>query len=326
MNRRDFLSKSCSVIGVAGAFSRLVPTALNAQSKIKPIDKPGRYEDSLIVERKPSFTWPGGKTLAVWIVPNVEIWYFNSTGGGVIGSTAGSPPDVMNYAWRDYGLRVGLWRIAEVMEAAGVRATVALNSAVCETFPKIIDEMKKLNWEFMGHGITNSESLSKLSLEDEKDVVHTVLTTIEKATGKRPRGWLGPGLAETFNTPDVLAEEGVVYVGDWNNDDQPYPLKVKKGKLISLSYCMEVNDIPLYARRGYTGEQYLRTLTDQFDTLYAESQKLPKVLGIGIHPYLTGQALHKKYFQQAIAHMQQQERVWFATGSEITDAYLRSQS
>ena len=165
MNRRAFLRKSGWMIGAAGALSSTyVPAELKAQVNIKPIDKPGRYDDSFIVERKRSFTWPAGKTLAVWIVPNVETWYFNAAGGGGIGSVAKNPPDVMNYAWRDYGMRVGLWRIAEVMEAAGIRATVALNSAVCETFPKAIEEMKKLNWEFMGHGITNSVSLSGLPL------------------------------------------------------------------------------------------------------------------------------------------------------------------
>jgi len=305
------------------------PTAQNAsrtQTPNKTVRRPNRYEDSLIFERKP-FTWPGGKTLAVWIIPNVEAWSFDSAVGVTTSPNPGNAvPDVINYAWREYGMRVGLWRIADVLDSAGVRATVALNSSVCEVFPKAVEEMKKRHWEFMGHGITNSQLLSSTSsLEEERGVIQTALGTIEHAAGERPKGWLGPGLAETFNTPDILAEEGVRYVGDWNNDDQPYPMKVKKGKLLSVPYCMELNDIGLFARHGYTGEEYLRAVTDQFETLYSESQKLPRVMGIPLHPFLTGQPLHIKYFQQALAQMKKQDRVWFATGNEIAEAYERMQ-
>lgn len=304
--------------------SSIAESASGAQATIKTVRRPGRYDDSLIFERKP-FTWPGGKTLAVWIIPNVEAWSFDSAEGVTTSPNPGNKvPDVINYAWREYGMRVGLWRIADVLDSAGVRATVALNSAVCEVFPKAVEEMKKRHWEFMGHGITNSQVLSSISNpEEERSVIQTALRTIEQAAGERPKGWLGPGLAETFNTLDILAEEGVRYVGDWNNDDQPYAMKVKKGKLLSVPYCMELNDIPLFARHGYTGGQYFQAVTDQFETLYSESQKLARVMGIPLHPFLTGQPLHIKYFQQAIAHIQKQERVWFATGNEIAEAYER---
>jgi allantoinase len=292
-----------------------------AQTPIKNVRRPERYDDSLIFERKP-FTWPGGKTLAVWIIPNVEAWSYDSAVGVTTSPNPGEVvPDVINYAWREYGMRVGLWRIADVLDSAGLRATVALNSSVCEVFPKAIEEMKKRHWEFMGHGITNSQLLSSLSSDDERNVIHAALSTIERAVGERPKGWLGPGLAETFNTLDVLAEEGVRYVGDWNNDDQPYAMKVKKGKLFSVPYCMELNDISLFARHGYTGDEYFKAVTDQFETLYAESHKLARVMGIPLHPFITGQPLHIKYFQQAIAHIQKQDRVWFATGNEIAEAY-----
>jgi allantoinase len=156
-----------------------------------------------------------GKTLAVWIIPNVEAWSFDSAVGVTTSpNPAGAVPDVINYAWREYGMRVGLWRIADVLDSVGVRATVALNSSVCEVFPKAVEEMKKRHWEFMGHGITNSQLLSSTSsLDDERNVIQTALGTIEHAVGERPKGWLGPGLAETFNTLDILAEEGVRYRG-----------------------------------------------------------------------------------------------------------------
>src|SRR5207248_8578822 len=127
---------------------------------------------------------------------------------------------------------------------------------VCETYAKAIAEMKNRGWEFMGHGTTNSENLAGLPLEKEKEVIRHVLHTIEQATGRKPRGWLGTGLTETFNTLDILAEEGVTYCGDWNADDQPYAMKVKSGKMFGIPYCMEINDLGLYISKGYTGEQY----------------------------------------------------------------------
>ena len=321
--RREFFSKAFWVIATAGLIPELSRQNLFAQAPAKTVRRPERYDDSFIFARR-SFTWPGEKTLAVWVIPNVEVWSYDSPAGQTISpNTANVVPDVINYAWREYGMRVGLWRIADVLDSAGIRATVALNSAVCEVFPRAVEEMEKRHWEFMGHGITNSQKLApEFSEEQERDLIRTVLRTIEQTTGKRPKGWLGPGLAETLNTLDILAEEGILYVGDWNNDDQPYPMKVRNGRLFSVPYCMEINDIPLFARHGYTGEQYLRAVMDQLEILYSESQKIPRVMGIPLHPFLTGQPLRIKYLKQAIAQMQEQERVWFATGSEIAEAFM----
>ncbi|HSE91304.1 MAG TPA: polysaccharide deacetylase family protein [Candidatus Binatia bacterium] len=325
IKRRDFLKQGLLLAGTASVLaSGLAPKAAFAQTQGKSVRRADRYEDSFIFERKP-FKWPGNKTLAVWIAPNVEVWHYDSPAG-----QAPSPnvrnivPDVINYAWREYGMRVGLWRIADTLDAAGVKATVALNSAVAEAHPKALEEMKRRGWEFMGHGITNSENLAGLNLEKERELIQTVLKTIEQATGQRPRGWLGSGLAETYNTLDILAEEGVIYCGDWNNDDQPYPMKVKKGRMFSIPYCMEINDIPLFIRKGYTGEQYFRSVVDQFDTLYTDSAKQPRVMGIPLHPMIVGQPLRIKYLQRALAHIKKHERVWFATGGEIIDAYQRA--
>jgi peptidoglycan/xylan/chitin deacetylase (PgdA/CDA1 family) len=327
IKRRDFLKQGLLLAGTAGVFAAgLAPKTAFAQTQGKSVRRAERYEDSFIFERKP-FKWPGNKTLAVWIVPNVEVWHYDSPAGtGVSPNVRNIVPDVINYAWREYGMRVGLWRIADSLDAAGVKATVALNSAVAEAHPKALQEMKKRGWEFMGHGITNSENLAGLNLEKERELIQTVLKTIEQATGQRPRGWLGSGLAETYNTLDILAEEGVIYCGDWNNDDQPYPMKVKQGRMFSIPYCMEINDIPLFIRKGYTGEQYFRSVVDQFDTLYADSAKQPRVMGIPLHPMIVGQPLRIKYLQRALAHMKKHERVWFATGSEIIDAYQRANS
>src|SRR5216684_3465022 len=179
-------------------------------------------------------------------------------------------------------------------------------------------------WQYdsaFGVGITNSITLAGLPPEQERDTIRGILKTIEQATGKRPRGWLGAGLIETYNTLDILAEEGVSYCGDWNNDDQPYAMKVKSGKMFSIPYCTEINDIPLYIRKGYTGEQYLRSVIDQFDALHADSGKQPRVMGVPLHPMISGQPLRIKYLERAIAHMKERQGVWFATGGEIIDAY-----
>jgi len=308
--------------GAAGlAASELTAGSASAQTAPRPIRRSERYDDSFIFERKP-FKWPGGNTIAVWFAPNVEVWHFDSAAGvGITPNPTNYVPDVFNYAWREYGMRVGLWRIADAFDEAGVKATVALNSQVCDVFPRAIEEMKRRGWEFMGHGTTNSTNLASLNENIERDTIRNILKTIEQATGKRPRGWLGSGLIETYNTLDILAEEGVIYCGDWNNDDQPIPMKVKSGRMFGVPYCNEINDISVYLRKGYTGEQYLRSVIDQFDTLYADSRKQPRVIGIPLHPMISGQPLRIKYLERAIAYMKEHQGVWFATGSEIVDAY-----
>jgi len=302
----------CAAASVAAASG----TNVWAQAVAGGLRRPDRYEDTMIFNRK-RFSWPGGKNLALWIIPNVEVFLFNASGG------AGAS-DVVGYSWREYGTRVGLWRIADVMDKAGLKATVALNAGVCEVFPKAIEEMKKRGWEMMGHNLTNSRSLRGLSPDEENRVIHATLEVIERTTGTKVRGWLGTGLGETYITLDILAEAGVKYTGDWNNDDLPYRMKVKTGEMYTLPYGNAINDITFFGA-GHTGEEYYQILVDQFDTLYADSQKLPRVMGIPLHPFHTGQPLHIKGFEKAIQYMKQRERVWFATGSQIIEAYQKAQ-
>ncbi len=298
---------------------------LQSQNPTSGVPPSGRYDDTIIIERKP-FSWPGGKTLAVWIAPNVEVWAFDSSADAARNPNGAAFPDTLNYGTREYGIRVGLWRIAEVLDEARLRATVALNSAVCDIYPRAVEEMKKRDWEFMAHGITITRGLTNLPIEQERDVIRTSIQTIEKATGKKVRGWVGPGQTGTANTPDLLAEAGLLYTCDWNNDDQPYRMKVKTGELYSLPYHLAINDTDHYLRLALTGPQYQESLFAQFDMLERESQRQPRVLGIPIHPFLTGVPAHIKYFKQAIQHMKQSNRVWFATGTEIIEAYRRAQS
>jgi allantoinase len=319
-HRRQFIAKSLAGAAALAAYLSGGATG-RAQVPPRPIRRSDRYDDTFITERKP-FRWPGDNTLAVWFVPNVEVWHYDSASGvGITPNPTNHVPDVFNYAWREYGMRVGLWRLADVFDMAGVKATVALNSQTCEVYPRAVEEMKKRGWEFMGHGTTNSTTLAGLDPDAEQETVRNILSTIEQAIGKKPRGWLGSGLVETYDTLDILAAEGVIYCGDWNNDDQPYPMKVKSGKMFAIPYCNEINDISLYIRKGYTGEQYFRSVVDQFDALYADSRTQPRVMGVPLHPMISGQPLRIRYLERAIAHMKEHPRVWFATGNEIIEAY-----
>ena len=317
INRRDFLTKSIRVCATTGAMTVAGGTLLG-QTAQHLVRRPERFdENSVIMDKKP-FTWPGGKTLAVWIIPNVEVFIFNPGP-----ATQPGDQDLVGYTWREYGMRVGLWRIADVMEQAGIRATVALNAGVCDVFPKAIQQMDKLGWEMMGHNITNSRSLRNIPLDQEEKIIHDTLKIIEQSTGKKVRGWLGTGLGENFTTLDILAEAGVTYTGDWNNDDVPYSMKVKSGEMYAINYGNAINDISFYGK-GHTGEEYYQMAVNQFDALYEDSQKIPRVMGMPLHPFHTGLPLRIKYFQKAIQHMKQHDKVWFATGSEILEAYKKA--
>ena len=320
VDRRDFLRKSFQLCATAGALATSVTSGgkMWAQTPTSSLRRPDRYDEGLLILDRKRFAWPGGKTLAVWLIPNVEVFIFNAESGG---SATGADMDVLAYSWREYGMRVGLWRLADAMDQVGARGTVALNAGVCEVFPKAIDEMKKRGWEMMGHGVTNSRNLGGLNLEQELTLIHTSLQIIERATGTPVRGWLGSGLRESFTTLDILAEAGVRYTGDWNNDDLPYRMKVKTGEMYALPYGNQINDTSFVSR--HSGEEYYQLVVDQFDTLYAESQKLPRVMGIPLHPYQTGQPTNIRGFQRALQYMKQREGVWFATGSEIVAAYKK---
>jgi peptidoglycan/xylan/chitin deacetylase (PgdA/CDA1 family) len=317
-NRRHFLQTSARWGAAAGAVA-LSGRLAAAQSPTSPPRRPNRYdEDVLFSERKP-FAWPGGARIAVWIVPNIEVFIFDPDGSAKVQGNQ----DVLNYSYRDYGMRIGLWRIADVMAGLGIRGTVALNAATCELFPQAIAELDKRGWEMMGHNVTNSRSLRNASPEVERSIIDTTLTVIAKATGKPVRGWLGSGLAETPDTLDILAASGVRYTGDWNNDDLPVPLRVKSGTMHGLPYGNQVNDIRFFTS-GHTGEEYEQMLIDQFDTLYKDSVRMPRIMGIPLHPFHTGQALRIKYLASALSHIKKHDRVWFATGSEIHEAYLKA--
>lgn len=279
-----------------------------------------RAEYSPIVGRAP-LKLPGGARVAVWPVINVEEWDINAPmARTVIPAPQGVTvlPDIANFSWFDYGLRIGFWRMKGVLDRHGIRATLSLNASVCNSYPVIVEESLKSGWEILGHGFIQRA----LNLEeDERDVIRRSIRTIKETTGRAPRGWMGPGLAETFDTPDILAEEGIEYVCDWVNDDQPYPMKVKSGSLVAIPYTVELNDIPMYLVQNHPSPEIFQRSKDYFDTLYEESEEGARIMCVSTHPYITGAAHRIRYYNQVFEYIKRHEGVIFMTGSEILDWY-----
>lgn len=282
-----------------------------------------RFDYSPIVDRKP-LQWPNGARVAVWVIPNIEHFLFDRPSTSITQVTTRLVPDVLNYSWRDYGVRVGIWRLMEVMERYGVKGTVALNSDVCSKYPRIIEAGKQLGWEWMGHGDNNSTLINQQSESEERELISGVVKTIKNSTGRQPRGWLSPALSESHRTLDILAENGIEYVGNWVNDEQPYPMRVKSGTMISIPYSIEINDIPAFLDVGLTAEGFGQMIKDQFDVLYEEGAKSGRVMSICLHPFLIGHPFRSKHFANALEHITSRQDAWVTTGGEIVDWYKKS--
>jgi allantoinase len=276
----------------------------------------GRFAYQPIVDRPP-IRWPNGAHVAVWVAPNIEHFRFNEPFAGGRPTT----PDIPSYATRDYGNRVAIWRMMRSFDRLGIRASVMLNAEVCLYEPQIIAAGNARGWEWLGHGLTNSQMLGGMDAATEEQTIGETLRIIEQATGSRPRGWLGPGLIENARTPDLLRKAGLTYVADWVNDDQPYVMRTDYGDLYSIPYTLELNDKRMFERLGVQGRDFTRMIIDQFDTLYAEGADSGRVMCLALHPYLTGVPYRIRYLDQALAYIHRHEHVWWATGSEIIEAY-----
>jgi peptidoglycan/xylan/chitin deacetylase (PgdA/CDA1 family) len=282
-----------------------------------------RFAYSAIVDRKP-LRWPSGARVAVWLIPNIEHFLFDRPSTSITSATTGLVPDVLNYSWRDYGVRVGIWRLMDMMRRYGFRGTVALNADVCIHYPRIIQAGNELGWEWMGHGTSNSMLINRQTEDEERALIRNVVDTIRNSTGKSPRGWLSPALSESHRTLDLLAECGIQYVCNWVNDEQPYPMRVKTGSMISIPYSVEINDIPAFLDLKQSAETFGRMICDQFDVLYEDGAENGRVMAICVHPFLIGHPYRSKYFAQALAHITARQNVWLATGSEITEWYVQN--
>jgi peptidoglycan/xylan/chitin deacetylase (PgdA/CDA1 family) len=278
------------------------------------------YEFSPIVERPP-LRWPNGAKLALYVGLNVEHYEVDKPSTSIFGGTAGLKPDPLNYGWRDYGPRVGIWRMIEMFDRLGIRPSVLLNSEVCDRYPQIIAAGRARSWAWLAHGENNSTLPGLLERDDEARRLAGMMDTIERATGSRPKGWMGPALNSSFSTLELLAELGVSYTLDWCADDQPFPMKVKAGRMISVPYSIELNDITQFVGHSCTGPEFERMIVDQFEQLLADSAETGRVMAIAVHPFVIGQPFRLKYLERALERIAGHRDVWLPTTDEIADWY-----
>jgi len=278
----------------------------------------GPYAYDAIIDRAP-LTWPDGARIAFWVVPNIEAFPLDVLVPGGLDHV----PDVSAWGRRDYGNRVGVFRMMAAMARHGVRGTVALNSDVCDVAPRIVEECLRLDWEIMGHGETNAQRLNEAGSEAEaEDLICRALDRIERAIGRRPRGWLGAGRLETWSTLDVLAREGCVYTADWDSDDQPVLMDVAGQPFVSLPYGAGVSDLQAFERHHFTAEGFERMITAAFDVLYRESETSGRIAAISLHPFIVGLPHRTDALDRALEYICGHDGVWCATGSEIVDYFL----
>ena len=280
-----------------------------------------RVDFSAIVDR-PVLHLPNGGKVAVMLVVNVEQKEFDQPVGAPLSPTPpGSVilPEVPQFSNFEYGLRVGIWRMLEATTRLEVKTSMTLNASVYEAYARVADAAVSAGWDPVGHGYYQRP----LPVEDdERGAIRRTLDTIEQHTGKRPLGWLGPGLAETFDTPDILADEGVRFVLDWVNDDQPYPMKVKSGSLMSVPYTNELNDIGVYIRGAHTAPELYDRVCNAADTLLNDKPETARILPVAVHPFIMGTTHRFPYFVKMLEHLKNTPGVIFMTATEVYEWYV----
>lgn len=272
------------------------------------------------ITERPPICWLGGARVAVYIGLNVEHFLVDRPSTSIWPGTAELTPDALNYGWRDYGARVGIWRTIDTLDRHGIRPSVLLNTAVIEHHPQIVAAGVERNWAWLAHGQTNSILHTGLAVDEERRILTSIADDIADATGRRPLGWMGPGLTETAHTPDLLAELGFHYVLDWTNDDQPYPLTVPG--MLSVPYSVELNDLLIFGK-GFTGGEFVQMVIDQYEQLHADSATSGRVMALALHPFVIGQPFRHKYFDQVLQFLAAQPDVWLTTSDEIA-AHVRN--
>ena len=280
-----------------------------------------RSDFSAIVDRLP-LKLPGGARLVFWTIVNYEVWDIRKPmARQVLPAPTGQVliPDVPNWSWHEYGMRVGAWRFFELFARLGIKPTLALNARVCEDYPRVAEQANRNGWEFMGHSYQQGPIHKE---EDEAAMIDRSLAIIERFTGTRPIGWLGPGLTQTLETPDLLAAAGIKYIGDWVYDDEPTVIRTANGPLVTLPYSVELNDIPMMIVQHHESDYLAKRAIDQFDRLYAEGKERAKIMALAIHPYISGQPHRVKYLEAIYEHAARFDGVLHWNGIEILDWYL----
>jgi allantoinase len=272
--------------------------------------------------RPPLGPFPGGARLALHLIVNVEVWdYERPMPRTALPPPAGGAtvPDVPNFAWYQYGQRAGVWRLFDTLAKHGARATLSINSSMCREYPAIVERAVAEGWEMMAHGVVQR---TMTTVEDERAVIAEALAEIEAATGKRPRGWLGPALVETAQTLDLLAEAGLEYCCDWGPaDDLPFDLDVATGRMIAIPYPVDTNDIVVFAVDKHSTEELFTRCAAALETLHAESAIEPRILPIALHPYLTGTAHRIAVLDRILTLAHERYGAVTMTAAELVDWY-----
>ncbi|KAA0969575.1 polysaccharide deacetylase family protein [Aureimonas fodinaquatilis] len=270
---------------------------------------------------RPKLQLPNGARVAVWFIVNVEEWAIERPmPRKVLPAPMGEPlmPDLANWAWHEYGMRVGFWRIFEALQKRKLPVTMALNGNIINSYPRIAQAALEAGWEFMGHGFVQRPMHH---LEDEREQIFKTVETIRGFTGKQPVGWESPGLTETEETLHLLREAGIEYVANWVVDDLPCELATRHGPMLSVPYSVETNDIVVHAVQQLPSDAFMKRCIDQFDRLYADGEDNVRVMAISLHPYLTGVPHRIGYFEKLVDHILGHDKVAWMTGEQIAEWY-----
>ena len=282
-----------------------------------------RVPYSAIIDRPP-LVLPDGARMIIWTIVNVEEWDIERPmPRSVLSPPMGQPlmPDLPNWAWHEYGMRVGFWRLLDCLKRFEIPVTLAINGSVCTTYPRVASAALEAGWEFIGHGF-NQRPMHQI--EDELEVINQTIEAIRSFTGRVPRGWESPGLTETFDTIDHLAAAGIEYVADWVLDDQPVEIATKDGSVLSIPYTVETNDITMIALQQHESREIFERTKAQFDQFYQESSEITRIMAISLHPYITGAPHRIGQLETFLSYLNDKPGVLMWTGEQILDWY-RSQ-
>lgn len=288
---------------------------------MKPRD---RIDYSAMFDREP-LKLPGAAKVAVWVIVNIENWDIDGPMPRTVLPPPGHQvhiPDIPNWSWQEYGMRVGFWRFYEALTGLGIPATLSVNGSVCEQYPRLAEAARDANWEFLGHAYWQRPTHL---IDDQRADIRRTIDTIRDFTGKAPRGWMGPGLTETFETPDHLTAEGIEYVADFPMDDQPFTIKTENGPLVSVPYTVELNDIPMMLIQHHKAAEFYDRCMDSFERLHREGENNARVMAIAVHPYISGVPFRIKYFEKVLQEISKSSDVVMWTGEQILD-WFKTQS
>jgi len=273
-----------------------------------------------IVDR-PRLVMPDDTRMLVWIIVNVEHWTIERTmPRSVLTPPMGQPlmPDLPNWSWHEYGMRVGFWRLFDALQQRGIFPTMAINGIVCESYPTIPQAALQADWEFMGHGYIQGPMHK---VDDQVQAIDHTMQAIKKFTGKAPAGWESPGLTETDETLDYLSAAGISYVANWVLDDLPTWLHAKPKPVLSVPYTVELNDIPIMAIQNHRSDEMYHRGVLQLDRLWRDAEKITRVMAISVHPYITGVPHRIDAFEKLLDALLAKPQVKIMTGEKIAQWY-----